>query len=64
MIIIAREELNKAAAGLNQPRKEATSFDKWMTTSNGNKATSEDRMQDTAQSASQNLYRNRLTRFE
>jgi hypothetical protein len=65
VIIIAREELNKAASGLSQPRKEAASFDKWMAPAMGRtvEAATADRSESSV-SALQSLYKNRLTRFE
>ncbi len=65
MIIIAREELNKAASGLSQPRREAASFDKWMAPAAGRVAdTATPPLQEGGVNSLQNLYKNRLTRFE
>ncbi|QQG36521.1 MAG: hypothetical protein HYS17_01650 [Micavibrio aeruginosavorus] len=65
MIIIAREELNQAASGLTEPRREGFAFRRWLATEAPAKheadAASLDRP--TAQPVA-DLYKNRFWRCE
>ena len=61
MIIIPREELNRAALGLNKPREDAGAFGRWLAAASGSKAESSPAPE---QVVRPNLYSHRQWRCE